>query len=323
MPSISAEIATKASGFSSSRLWLWGLKLAVTVAIVVWLSYYLQSQLIFELLGRVNPVAVIAALALLPVNLGLQWCKWHYLLQRTRPDCSWQSSLSSLLAGFPIGLITPGRWGELGRAFFLSGCNKAEVVFLAAVDKIYNLLVNALTGSLALNYLVVMGFLPESWRWPLRLLLIAAIALNLAGLWPALIRRLALRARRFWPKRIPAFQAGAEFSLKYLASVWSLSFLFVLTYCFQLVLLIRGFAKFAVVDGLAGSAATFFVKSALPIALGDLGVREGAAAYFFNRLGVMPQAAFNAGLLLFTINLFIPSLVGLVLIWRHNSECRQ
>ena len=60
------------------------------------------------------------------------------------------------------------------------------------------------------------------------------------------------------------------------------------------------------------------VKSMLPIAIGDLGVRESAAVYFFNILHVPGVAAFNASLLLLFINLLIPSIIGLILILKNR-----
>lgn len=65
------------------------------------------------------------------------------------------------------------------------------------------------------------------------------------------------------------------------------------------------------VNGLRAAAAVVFVKSALPITFGELGVGEAASIHFFGQFGVPKAAAFDASILLFMINMVIPSLVGL------------
>jgi uncharacterized membrane protein YbhN (UPF0104 family) len=96
-----------------------------------------------------------------------------------------------------------------------------------------------------------------------------------------------------------------------------------MTLCVQFFILLQGFTEISFQQSLAGAAATFFVKSALPITIGDLGVREGVAIYIFSRLGVAPTFAFNASVVLFIINLVLPSLVGLHLIWRRKRHARR
>ena len=65
-------------------------------------------------------------------------------------------------------------------------------------------------------------------------------------------------------------------------------------------------------------SATMLVKSLLPISIGDLGIRESAAIFFLGKIGVHESTAFNASILLFLINLLIPSLVGLVLVLKYR-----
>jgi hypothetical protein len=61
-----------------------------------------------------------------------------------------------------------------------------------------------------------------------------------------------------------------------------------------------------------------FVKSLLPISIGDLGIREAGSIYFFSIYGISQAAALNASLLLFSINIFIPSILGIYFI-RHQQ----
>ncbi|MCK4979586.1 MAG: hypothetical protein KAS62_04275, partial [Candidatus Delongbacteria bacterium] len=56
------------------------------------------------------------------------------------------------------------------------------------------------------------------------------------------------------------------------------------------------------------------IKTFLPISLGDIGVREGTAAYVFGLLSFPKEAAISAGFMLFVINILIPASVGVFLI---------
>jgi hypothetical protein len=93
-------------------------------------------------------------------------------------------------------------------------------------------------------------------------------------------------------------------------------------YVAQFVCLSRAFAPEASLAllGLAGGA-LFFVKFLVPsFTLMDLGVREGAAAFLFQAVGLSALAGLNAALLLFVLNLVLPSAVGVPFAWNLLSS---
>jgi uncharacterized membrane protein YbhN (UPF0104 family) len=63
----------------------------------------------------------------------------------------------------------------------------------------------------------------------------------------------------------------------------------------------------------------------LPVTFGDLGVREGAAVFFYGLFNVPEAAVFNTALLIFLINFLLPALSGSVYLfklreYRNNGE---
>jgi len=95
--------------------------------------------------------------------------------------------------------------------------------------------------------------------------------------------------------------------------------LFYATIWIQLHFLLNAFTAVSFADSFLGFAAMMFVKSALPVTFADLGVREIGLVYFMS-LRLVPEAAsFNAGILLFAINVLAPALVGLLFIPRSFS----
>lgn len=321
MPSTSAKIAIKASDFLSKRRGFYLFKLLLSFAILSYLVSHLQPRQLLATLRTAQPGALTLACGLLPLNLGLQFLKWHYLLRSaSRASITPRHSFHSLMAGFPLGLLTPGRWGELGRAFFLPQLNERKTMVLAAFEKVFDLHVSLVFGVFALLFLVNKNFLPQELLAPLLALLLLSAALLVFAFQPAVLKRLARPFEKRAPAKRSALRVLGRLSRKNLTVLWLLSCGFALVYSMQFVLLLRGFVDVSFMTGFAGVSAAFLAKSLLPISLGDLGVREGAAAFFFARMGVSPQAAFDASLLLFLINLLTPSLLGMVLVWKHKSH---
>jgi uncharacterized membrane protein YbhN (UPF0104 family) len=97
-----------------------------------------------------------------------------------------------------------------------------------------------------------------------------------------------------------------------------LTFSFYFIFLLQFYILVTSFEAAPVLPAFQANSAAMLVKSLLPISIGDLGVRESAAIFFLTKIGLEESTAFNASILLFFINLLIPSLVGLVLVLKYR-----
>jgi len=91
----------------------------------------------------------------------------------------------------------------------------------------------------------------------------------------------------------------------------TLSFLLYGVYILQFCLLAFAFQRVPWIAALTATSSTFLSKTLLPVSLADLGIREGATVYFFMKFQADKVAAFNSSILLFTINVLIPTLIGL------------
>ena len=239
-----------------------------------------------------------AALALLPAALLIQWWKWRVLLRTSAPEISDAAVLHSLLAGFGLGLVTPGRLGEIGRGLVLPG-RRMAATRLALCDRLLSASVTLLSGALC-----AAAVIPGAGGW---LLGAAAGAGGTAGCGWFLIRR--LRRRPGWPelpRQVPLRAWGAN-----LAGALTFNLVFFLQ--FHLLLLAAGPLPPAVVWSVP---VVFALKTLLPISFLDLGVRESAAVAVLGPAGVDAAAALNASLLLCAVNVVIPGLPGLAVLGR-------
>ena len=73
---------------------------------------------------------------------------------------------------------------------------------------------------------------------------------------------------------------------------------------------------YPIIPTFCGIVTTMVTKTLLPISIGDLGIREGAAIYFLGKVNVLKVHAFNASMVLFLFNVLFPSLVGMFLLHR-------
>ncbi|MBD3374216.1 hypothetical protein GF406_04205 [candidate division KSB1 bacterium] len=297
-------------------------KFIIAAAVLLVLLHKISLSAITEAFGTASGLPIMASLGLLSVNLVLQFSKWSLLAQKIYSFPP-KIILESLLAGFTLGLITPGRLGEYGRSFFLDTERWQRWVGLIMIDKFFSLLILSLFGYLAVLYFFYHQFSPV--LIGLFFLFIAAIfSFILIIVWvPDMGVRLAKKVRIInrWP-RIKELLTGIEsLDRSNLQRLLLLSTLHVTTYLTQMALLIKAFVPLAFLKGWVASAAIMFTKSFLPIALGDLGIRESASVYFFSKFNIDPAMAFNASLLLFCINILLPSLFGLlVILKKHNGN---
>jgi uncharacterized protein (TIRG00374 family) len=264
-----------------------------------------------------DPWMIVFALFLLVPNLALQSLRWHYLLRLHRDTIRPRDSVRSLLGGMVTGFITPGRIGEMGRYLFLEKQDQWEAVGLVFVDKFYSFVIILVAGFwsmvIFLNHLIpVFRFL----TWPVS---IVAILITAGGLFLALhpnwLRNGIYQISLIFPYR-DRFKGLIEvmdrFGKKRARCFIGLTGVMYCIYTLQFCLLIRAFAPVPWYELIIITSATVFTKTLLPIALADLGIREGAAVFFMRHLGRDPAAAFNSSLLIFIINILIPTLLGLI-----------
>lgn len=248
-------------------------------------------------------------LLLLIPNLALQMLKWHYLLKLANPKVRFFTACQSLIVGYPLGFVTPGRLGEIGRALYVKEISQIKTLKLVVVDKMANFLVILLIGMAGLATLPKIldssqgmpGLLPG-------LALLTTVFLCLGSSTPVVSRALG------------RFTKIYHFRRKNLAALLAYSTLFYLTFAAQFVMLIWCFQPGNLGSVAKAVASTLLVKTVLPVSFGDLGVREGAAVFFCSKIGVVAAAGFNAAFLLFIINVGMPTVLGLPILMKTRRE---
>lgn len=98
-------------------------KFLPVIGIIIFILIYMNSDIgkIFSTLSGANPLYLILAIAMLiPIN-GLKAVKWKILLNSYGVKMSVIEAFKYWYIGFSIGMLTPGRLGDMSRAYYTKG----------------------------------------------------------------------------------------------------------------------------------------------------------------------------------------------------------
>ncbi len=291
--------------------------------IIMWvLIKRISIDQIILALRQANLLYIALTVGLLFLNIFFQFKKWQLLVKLVKPTARAGEVLSSLFAGYALGLVTPGRVGEFGRSVFIRNADWRQLTGLVIIDKLFAMVMVYLFGLAGFAYFLQLKAGHLLWQPLLIALVILLLLIIFLILHPDLLRTLLMRFKprlmkiHFIEKLTSAY---SSFTHRHAYTLFGFAACHVFTYLFQFYLLIKAFAEINLLLGLLAVAATFLAKTLLPISFGDLGVRETAAIYFFSQLGITRAAAFNASFILFIINILIPSTIGMVVILLNRN----
>ncbi|MDA3884988.1 MAG: lysylphosphatidylglycerol synthase transmembrane domain-containing protein [Candidatus Delongbacteria bacterium] len=297
------------------------LKLIISITIIAVIFFDIDPDELKFIFNNSNKNYMILALLLLPVNIFLQFAKWKYLISKvSETKTSSKLILTSVFLGISFGFITPGKVGELGKLFVIRNVDKMKLLSMSILEKIYDVLPVIAFGVISIPFLPHL-FFTDSSLMQFNLLIITmvvAVIIIFILLHPGLIKLIVSYVKNnFFSKstRFVKFNEGIQGFTKTNARTLSLfSLALFLVYTSQFVLLIFAFGEIAIHLAYIGVWSAMLIKTFLPISLGDIGVREGTAAYVFGLMNFPKEAAVSAGFMLFVINILIPASVGVFLI---------
>ncbi|MBN2201522.1 flippase-like domain-containing protein [bacterium] len=309
------------------------LKLSVTaVAMLILIRAVHVREILGALRNPARPDCLAAAAILLVPNLLLQWIRWHLLLRLINPHTPVSDSVASLFGGMVAGFVTPGRIGEIGRTLFLKHEDRLQAVGLIVIDKLYAFFPVAAAGFWGLVLLLSYqyGYAPFL-VWPLFFGAVVFMALSLTViLHPEWIRSFLYYLSMLMPAREKLKRIIScidRFSRPDALLQAGLASLLYAVYILQFCLLAFAFQPVPWTTALTATTSVILVKTILPVSIGDLGIREGASVYFFTRFNVEQATAFNASLLLFVLNVLIPTILGLIFIprmgWPERKDMKR
>jgi uncharacterized protein (TIRG00374 family) len=248
---------------------------------------------------------------LLIVNLGIRTLKWRIMLHSVKNKSSLWEAFGSVMLGISFGSFTPGEIGDFaGRALHISDARKSHLVGLALLDKAQIFVVTSAAGAISLVFLL--------WHDSFFIIPISFIIVFLSLVFFMRMDLLAVFGHRLnasffqksWVTRV--LDGFTLLKSQQLFTTLLCTLLFHAVLILQMFYFIHAFGEITLFHAFIGTSAMMFVKSCLPISLGDLGIREAGSVFFFSTFGVSQAAALNASLLLFVVNVLFPSICGTI-----------
>jgi len=254
------------------------------------------------------------------VNWALEALKWKYSIKKIE-TISFLRSFRGVLTGVTLGFATPFNLGDYaGRILQLNDHERAKAIGAVFVNRIAQFYMTLLFGSFSFYY-ILHNIDPGSsnddlFTYELKVLL---IGLNLIfALLLVFHKRIIIVIRQIpvLQKIYPYLQIIGNYSKRELLYLFTLSFIRYLVFSSQFLILLYLFeVSTDILLLFVGVNFIFFMKSVVPTFF-DFGVRESAAIYFFTLVNGGAQNALFASVSLWFINILIPALIGLFLIFR-------
>lgn len=298
------------------RAWsIFVLKLTVAAVTLYFVLTLVDVSQLLELFRTARYEYILLGFLLIPLNVGVRVLRWKILVSSLDLSIDWKRASSSVLVGIALGSFTPGEIGDyFGRILHLPDARKSHVIGLTLLDKIQTMLAMALFAVPTLEYL----FLNSHW------ILIAGISvLIVLSIYFFLGTHFSFLVHRFQHTRYVGAISATLFTLhkKHQLKSFILVVSLILVVGVQMYCFLSAFYNTSLIISFLGCSTMLFVKSFVPLSIGDLGIRELTTAYIFSQWLVPMSVSVNAAFLLFVANVFLPACTGvfIFLFTKHKN----
>ncbi len=291
------------------------LGLALKIAIVLLAVGYIARRFLFtddsesfplHLLTAIktSPLTFISVLFLMVLNWMIEGYKWK-LAASQQVKITFKSAMKGVLAGVTIGTATPNRIGEFaGRIFMENEVDRIPLLFLSFVCSFCQVMVTFLAGITGMFLLEDNAGLSRN-----EMLFIYSAGLIFCLL-PITLRILPKK----WKEKASQLR---NFPTKIFFKILFLSALRYAVYVFQFMLLIYILRpEFFCMETLGFIMVSYLVVTLIPtFSFTEVFVRGSIAALIFSTAGY-ERIGFIVAVLLWLINVGIPSLVGTIFVFK-------
>ena len=256
-------------------------------------------------------VHFLLCVLLIPVNWGLEARKWQ-LITAPVESISLNTAMRSVYSGVCLGNFAPGRATEfVGKILYFSDANKSRITLLHFISGMIQLGITLIAGILALLFSI--QIIPQESTALMCALFIFGVVL--LGLFVFAV--LKINTLMSWVSRMMAKKRNLEAHVyKFPSSLWIQLILFsvlrYMVFVLQFVFLLKLFAPSTTLQAmLPGMAMYFMITSLVPmISVLEAAIRTAIALLVLGNSGIAPSALALASLLLWLLNIVIPSAIG-------------
>lgn len=295
------------------------LKIIITVLLLLFLLLKLDIYEILSIFINSNIFLMVMCLIFVPILFSIRVLKWDVLLRSVGVKHTFKKLFRVSLIGIFYGMITPGKAGEIARAYYLES-KKSIVIPTIIWDKLIDIFVLIILSALATLFLFSDTNIPS--------LIVVLVPLFV------LMTSLLLNERiiYFLLGLIGADNQSKSQFLETLHSIKNdsklLTKLVLLSLCYYMIALILAVVILKALSANIDLCVAFIypiiiLLGNIPITVSGFGLREYITVLCFEKLGQNPAIGFSFSILIFIFTTLIPGLAGYILLIRSKKDEKQ
>ncbi len=259
-----------------------------------------------------------ASLFLIPINWGIESYKWKLITTPVEP-INFNTAMRSIYSGVCLGNLAPGRATEfVAKILFFEPDNRPKITVLHFINGMFQFCITIILGLFALIYKLQqlnnsywLAYLAAA----IGVIILTALALSIYKI-EFLLNLISKKISK--ENYVPNFKY--EFSSTLILKLFSLSVLRYLAFFTQFILLISMLDPIEFSFILFTSASIYFlITSTIPmISFLEAAIRAAVAIFVFENTGLNPSAMALSAILLWFVNIVIPSIFGYYFLLKLN-----
>ncbi|WP_317898686.1 hypothetical protein [Aurantibacillus circumpalustris] len=269
----------------------------------------------FSLIGV---ICFAASILLIPINWGIEAYKWK-LITAPIQWVSYKTATKSVYSGVCLGNLAPGRATEfLAKIIFFKIENRPKITVLHFVGGMFQLSITIISGFIALLFMLNNFGSDSLWMTyvtsSIGIVLLTLLILSIYKINPLL---------NFISKKISKQSQVEDFNYKFLASslikLFGFSALRYSVFFCQFVLLLLIFHRDISFVIFPEIALYFLITTTIPmISVLEAAIRAAVALVVFKDSGISNSALALSSLLIWLVNIIVPSIFGYIILLRQN-----
>lgn len=267
-------------------------------------------------------ILLLCCVLLIPVNWGIESYKWK-LITSPIENISFKTAMKSVYSGVCVGNLAPGRATEfLAKILFFQPENRPTITLLHFANGMFQLSVTIIAGltGLFLKFNLNSGLSSSQVIWIIIFCVVLLIVFSLFILrFDAFQTKLIKILKRKIDGNTLPYKFSKEISLRLLSFSVLRYFVFTVQFVLILKLFYNGFSSEYIV--IASVFVYFLLTTILPmISIIEPAVRAAIALLVFGGMGYPEITLVISAIMVWLINIVIPSLAGYIIIVKEEFE---
>jgi hypothetical protein len=262
-----------------------------------------------------EPLFLAIVIALVPINWLLEWWKWTATLNVLEIHSTQKERVHSFFAGIVTGMLTPNMLGNfIGRMYYFPRSQRISLVILTLVTNYAQFIASIVFGIIGIVLLRQTPFALDVSRIYLILILLAAFVVLVYFNFEWLFR--------FWKRKARILNLIRNLKRRRIFRwrILGLSLLRHGIFTLQFMCMLHAFGEdFSLVSMLWIWQVYLWVTLAPSLVLGKLAIRESISIWVLAAAGMGELSVLISSFLIWTLNLLLPTLVGLVVCERKRG----